>query len=313
MRDISQSNLFAEKEYLTTYFLSRILGVTVFENREQLEGVLEELYKNKVMYLEEDGKEYPLVERHHSSGRYPDFYVVKNNEFVIALISRIVKERGIYGVPQNEGYSALRLAQDLKTGHGSKKIKKYLEDEYHLTTVFYDESGKLCDLVIKTGDRYMLHPSSNAFRIFKEKMEKRDHPPVITHARLAVKLGLHKGFGTLLEKQLKRAYDLNYVFVDSFGKEQPLIHKYQIAGKERFYLSSDPNAFQLFKKMRAALKEKEEYIPELIPLFKAHYGLFKRELQAVYQEGKKVLDENKAERHIRGGEATRQKYMHMIN
>ena len=30
-------------------------------------------------------------------------------------------------------------------------------------------------------------------------------------------------------------------------------------------------------------------------------------------ETKKVLDENKAERHIRGGEATRQKYMHMIN
>ena len=27
----------------------------------------------------------------------------------------------------------------------------------------------------------------------------------------------------------------------------------------------------------------------------------------------KVLDKNKAERHIRGGEATRQKYMHMIN
>ena len=28
-------------------------------------------------------------------------------------------------------------------------------------------------------------------------------------------------------------------------------------------------------------------------------------------EAKKVLDENKAERHIRGGEATRQKYKHM--
>ena len=30
-------------------------------------------------------------------------------------------------------------------------------------------------------------------------------------------------------------------------------------------------------------------------------------------EAKKVLEENKAERHIRGGEATRQKYMHMIS
>lgn len=28
-------------------------------------------------------------------------------------------------------------------------------------------------------------------------------------------------------------------------------------------------------------------------------------------EAKKVLDDNKAERHIRGGEATRQKYRHM--
>lgn len=28
-------------------------------------------------------------------------------------------------------------------------------------------------------------------------------------------------------------------------------------------------------------------------------------------EAKKVLDDNKAERHIRGGEATRQKYKHM--
>lgn len=28
-------------------------------------------------------------------------------------------------------------------------------------------------------------------------------------------------------------------------------------------------------------------------------------------ETKKVLDDNKAERHIRGGEATRQKYKHM--
>ena len=29
-------------------------------------------------------------------------------------------------------------------------------------------------------------------------------------------------------------------------------------------------------------------------------------------DAKKVLDENKAERHIRGGEATRRKYMHII-
>ena len=33
---------------------------------------------------------------------------------------------------------------------------------------------------------------------------------------------------------------------------------------------------------------------------------------ALALEAKKVLEENKAERHIRGGEATRQKYMHMI-
>ena len=32
---------------------------------------------------------------------------------------------------------------------------------------------------------------------------------------------------------------------------------------------------------------------------------------ALALETKKVLEENKAERHIRGGEATRQKYMHM--
>ena len=31
---------------------------------------------------------------------------------------------------------------------------------------------------------------------------------------------------------------------------------------------------------------------------------------ALAQETKKVLEENKAERHIRGGEATRQKYRH---
>ena len=30
-------------------------------------------------------------------------------------------------------------------------------------------------------------------------------------------------------------------------------------------------------------------------------------------ETKKVLDDNKAERHIRGGEATRQKYKHTIS
>ena len=30
-------------------------------------------------------------------------------------------------------------------------------------------------------------------------------------------------------------------------------------------------------------------------------------------EARKVLEENKAERHIRGGEATRQKYMHLIH
>lgn len=32
---------------------------------------------------------------------------------------------------------------------------------------------------------------------------------------------------------------------------------------------------------------------------------------ALAVEAKKILDENKAERHIRGGEATRQKYMHV--
>ena len=33
---------------------------------------------------------------------------------------------------------------------------------------------------------------------------------------------------------------------------------------------------------------------------------------ALANETKKVLEENKAERHIRGGEATRQKYKHEI-
>lgn len=33
---------------------------------------------------------------------------------------------------------------------------------------------------------------------------------------------------------------------------------------------------------------------------------------ALAVEAKKILDENKAERHIRGGEATRQKYMHIV-
>lgn len=36
----------------------------------------------------------------------------------------------------------------------------------------------------------------------------------------------------------------------------------------------------------------------------------KRINPALAKETKKVLDENKAERHIRGGEATRQKYKH---
>ena len=35
--------------------------------------------------------------------------------------------------------------------------------------------------------------------------------------------------------------------------------------------------------------------------------------QALSIEIKKVLDENKAERHIRGGEATREKYKHNNN
>ena len=37
----------------------------------------------------------------------------------------------------------------------------------------------------------------------------------------------------------------------------------------------------------------------------------KRENPALYQSVKQVLDTNKAERHLRGGEATRQKYLHL--
>ena len=37
----------------------------------------------------------------------------------------------------------------------------------------------------------------------------------------------------------------------------------------------------------------------------------KREDPALYQAVKQVLDTNKAERHLRGGEATRQKYLHL--
>ena len=32
--------------------------------------------------------------------------------------------------------------------------------------------------------------------------------------------------------------------------------------------------------------------------------------RALFEEVKKVLDRNKSERHLRGGEATRQKYLH---
>lgn len=34
---------------------------------------------------------------------------------------------------------------------------------------------------------------------------------------------------------------------------------------------------------------------------------------SLYKKAKKVLEENKAQRHIRGGEATRQKYMNRVN
>ena len=38
----------------------------------------------------------------------------------------------------------------------------------------------------------------------------------------------------------------------------------------------------------------------------------KRINPSLAEDTKKVLEENKAERHIRGGEATRQKYMHQV-
>ena len=41
-----------------------------------------------------------------------------------------------------------------------------------------------------------------------------------------------------------------------------------------------------------------------------HKDVTKR-LQAVHKAVKAVLEENKAERHIRGGNATREKYRHM--
>lgn len=39
----------------------------------------------------------------------------------------------------------------------------------------------------------------------------------------------------------------------------------------------------------------------------------KRSSPALYREVKRVLDVNKAERHLRGGEATRQKYLKKLN
>ena len=283
-----------KKEYLSTSDLVVYLGLTLPEKREKLQEIISKLYEDKVSYLNENGELLPLVICQYTKGRFPSHFAVKNTSFTLKLIARIVQEKGLDVYFFREGVSPLELREKLSHLVGLDRIRRKLKELYRLNLQFEDENHVLQDVVLqnKKDTMFFLHPSEKAFEIFSEKIEKMLHKPVITPAQVAVKLGLHKGFGTLIETQLGKMYRQNYIFFDEQGAEHPLIKKYIIGKKERFFLSSCPNAFETFKEIYSEGKESFSLTPGLKKLKEENPDAFYDELNEAYRE--KVLYENES-------------------
>lgn len=280
--------LFIEKDYISASELLSCLGLNATEKRKKFHLILNELFENNVCYQDEEGQLCPLVEEHHAKGRFPKYFAVKNEAHPLFLIARILRERGLDVYYFQEGYSSLQLRDKLSNKYGLLKISRKLEQLYRLGAQFEDEKGFVSDLVIKykrSGAFYLLNTSEKAFEIFKEKMQKTKTDFMLTPAQIAGELGLHKGWGTCIEWQLSRMYQFNHVYYDAQGCEQALIQKYVIGGKERFFLSADPNAISLFRKIYMESRQKNLLSDELMLLKKKNRAVFSDELQESFDKG----------------------------
>ena len=278
--------------YLTSSQLITYFGLTEINNRKKFHEIIEKLYKKNVCYQDEKGNVVPLVEFHQSKGRFPTYYAIKNSDHCLKLMARIIQEHGLDAYCFREGVYALELRERLNHQFGLAKLHQKLEKLYRLKEQFIDENGIMQDLVLqnKKETTCFLNPSEKAFEIFKEKMQKLANIPVLSPAKVSVKLGYHKGYGTCLETQLAKMYRQNYVYFDEKGESFPLIRKYIIEGKERFFLSSHPNAFEVFKDIYTEAKTRIELSPGLEKLKQENQTAFYDELYASYHEG--VLFQN---------------------
>ena len=288
-KKISEQNAYFSESQLVIYF-----GMTQAENRQKFHLVLNELFEKKVYYQDEMGILKPLVEQEHGYGRFPKYLRVKNASHPLKLLARILQERGLDIYFFRDGLTPLQLRKKLNHQFGLTKINQNLERLYRFNAQFVDKNGFLQDLVLqnKKDTLYFLNPSEYAFDFFKQKMEKLAIVRVLTPARIAVGLGLHKGWGTHLEKQLSKMYLQNHIYLDEKGQSHALIKKYIIGGKHRFFLSSHPNALETFKVIYNEAKEGVSLSPRLEKLKQKNREAFYEELSHSYQE--EVLFENES-------------------
>ena len=285
---------FENCDYLTSSQLITYFGLNETNNRKKFHEIIENLYENKVCYQDETGTVRPLVEFRQSKGRFSKYFAIKNSDHCLKLMARIIQENGLDVYCFRDGVYPLELREKMNHQFGLGKLHQKLEALYRLKAQFVDENGIMQDLVLqnKKETTCFLNPSQTAFEIFKEKMKKLANIPVLSPAKVAVKLGYHKGFGTCLETQLSKMYRQNYIFFDENGKALPLIRKYIIEGKERFFLSSHPNAFEVFKDIYTEAKTAFSLSPGLAKLKQENQKAFYDELYSAYQEG--VLFQNES-------------------
>ena len=285
---------FENRDYITSSQLITYFGLNETNNRKKFHEIIEKLYESNVCYQDENGDVCPLVEMRQSKGRFPKYFAIKNSDHCLKLMARIIQENGVDVYCFREGVYPLELREKMKHQFGLGKLHQKLEELYRLKEQFVDENGIIQDLVLqnKKETAYFLHPSETAFKIFKEKMQKLANIPVLSPAKVAVKLGYHKGFGTCLETQLAKMYRQNYVYFDEKGESFPLIRKYIIEGKERFFLSSHPHAFEVFKDIYTEAKTVISLTPGLEKLKQENQKAFYDELYSAYQEG--ILFQNES-------------------
>jgi hypothetical protein len=213
---------------------------------------LQRAYDEGAMYLHENGKQYPLVEKKYSLNKEYRL-VIAQNSIAFQLFKKRLIQRIKENEEMNEGFGTTNLTKMLKmpmtTTSWVREVLKTLHDNQ---TTYVDETGKERLLVMKKKTKYILMGGKIGFKEFKTHFDKavshyaQKPKNYLSYFQIMAQLGVETTHKKLNES-LNDMYSERLLVAHPNGCVSPAVQRFRIKHYVLPFLSSAPAALAALK------------------------------------------------------------------